>query len=231
MPKFESPIGSRQINAPSMREYTVPDESGYTPQEPQAHPAQRPPMRQIPSQDQFIDNQAMQDFQGHLDQASPIQESLEIEHQMMEARRAKREGKERLTSGAKRRIELLIGMTRLTRDVDIGGNVFTLKTLTSKELRESLMATTEFIGTVQYAFETRKQILARSLTIVAGVEVDQFLGSSELQDRLDFIEELDHSVLVRIYNEYNLLAKESQDKYSPKTEEEVKEVLADLKKS
>jgi hypothetical protein len=79
-------------------------------------------------------------------------------------------------------------------------------------------------------FESRKQVLARSLTVVAGVDIEQFLGSIDLQDRLDFIEEMDHALLIRLYNEYNTLATDSQNKYAPKTEADVKEVLSDLKK-
>jgi len=36
--------------------------------------------------------------------------------------------------------------------------------------------------------------------------------------------------LSRLYSEYVTLSKEAQDRYSPKTEEQVKEVLEDLKK-
>ena len=149
---------------------------------------------------------------------------------MMAAKKAQREGKQRLSDGARRRIEILIGMVRLTRDIDIEGNVFKLQTLKSKEMRDALVATSEFDGTIQLVFETRKQLLARSLVMIAGVETAQFLNSEDMQDRLDFIEEMDHSLLLRLYSEYISLSKEAQDKYALKTPEEVKEVLEDLKK-
>ena len=41
---------------------------------------------------------------------------------------------------------------------------------------------------------------------------------------------MDHALLLRLFHEYNLLAKEAQDKYAVKTEAEVKGVLEDVKK-
>jgi hypothetical protein len=223
MAKFESPLGAKPISSPQMREFTVPDESGYSP------PQQRPRDTSVP----IFDDTAFQEFAAQMQTQAPMRQAQpsELEQQFAEAKRLKREGKERLSDGAKRRIEMLIGMTRLTRDVEIGGHVYRLKTLSSKDLREALSIASNFADSnVLFIFETRKQILARSITIVAGVDIDQFLNSNELTDRLAFIDELDHTLLIRLYNEYNIMAKESQDKYVLKTEEEVQEVLTDLKK-
>ena len=216
MGSFDSQICSIKIQGSPMREFSVPDESGSRNFSEQRNSQHQP----------FFDEQSMNDFQSR----SPSNNDLEVEKQFADAKRAKREGKERLSDGAKRRIEMLIGMTKLTRDVDINGNLFRLKTLTSKELREAIVNSSEFNGNIGFVFETRKQILARSIVVVAGVDVDQFLGSTQTQAKLDFIEEMDHSLLVRLYNEYNLLAQEAETKYSPKSEEEIKEVLQDLKK-
>lgn len=230
MPEFKSPLGTRQIQGQPMRDFSVPDETGYE-QPPQA-PARRPHREH--SQPVF-DEQAMEDFQSQMHQhPHPVmqapREMTEGEMQILAAKKAKREGKERLSDGAKRRIEILIGMTRLTRDVDIDGKLYRLQTLKSKELREALVSTTEFDGTIQLIFETRKQLLARSLIVVAGVEIEQFLSSDDLQSKLDFIEEIDHSLLVRLYAEYVSLSNEAQDKYALKTVEEMKEVADELKK-
>ena len=45
---------------------------------------------------------------------------------------------------------------------------------------------------VQSPFEIRKQLLARSITQVAGMDFDQFVGSAELDDKLAAIEVFDH---------------------------------------
>jgi len=222
MPKFDSPIGSKQFQGQPMREFSVPDDSGY--EQPQQR-QMRVPHEPIPA----FDERAMREFQGQMQQPG-LREMSDIEKEIHAAKKAKREGKERLSDGARRRIELLIGMTRLTRDVEIGGQMYKLQTLTSQELRDAIVATAEFDGSVEFIFETRRQLLARSLTVVSGVEIDQFLNSRELDDRLYFIELLDHALLIRLYNEYVILSKEAQDRYSPKTEEQVKEIVEDLKK-
>jgi hypothetical protein len=225
MPKYDSPIGSRQIQGPPMREVSVSDESGFTPPPPQ----HRHMREEVPP----FDPEAMRQFESEMQprpQPISMKELSDVERQVFEAKKAQREGKQRLSDGARRRIEMLIGMTRLTRDIDIEGNMYRIQTLTSRELRDAITATAEFDGSVQFIFENRKQLLARSLVVVAGVEVQQFLNSNDLGDRIDFIEMMDHALLLRLFHEYNLLAKEAQDKYAVKTEAEVKGVLEDLKK-
>jgi hypothetical protein len=219
MPSFDSPLGKKKIQGAPMRDFSVPDETNL----------QRPPVRE--EQPPPFDPVALRDFQAQMQPSpSPMRQMSEVEQQILEAKRAKRDGRERLSDGAKRRIEMLIGMTRLSKDIDIEGNTYRLQTLASKDLREAVVAAAEFDGSVQLVFETRKQILARSLVIVAGVEVAQFLNSDQLEDRLNFIEELDHSLLLRLYNEYTELAQQAQTKYTIKTDAQVKEVIADLKK-
>lgn len=220
MPNYESPIGKKQFKQ-TTREFNVPDESGFVPQ--QVRPRQDP----MP----VFDENEMRQFEDNMHPSPPqMREVNNVEQQILEAKRAKREGKERLSDGARRRIEMLVGMTRLTKDVEIDGQLYRLQTLKSRELREALVATSEFDGSIQLVFETRKQLLARSLIVVAGMEIGQFLSSDDLQTKLDFIEEMDHSLLLRLYNEYVILANDAQDKYSLKTEEQVKEVIEDLKK-
>lgn len=225
MPKFESPLGSKQIQGAPMRDFSVPDESGYAPPAPPQRPHQH--QQEAPR----FDEAAMRDFQSRMQGPPPqMREVSSVEQEFLAAKKAKREGKERLSEGAKRRVEMLVGMTRLTRDVEVAGNMYRLQSLSSRELRDALTATAEFDGSIQLVFETRKQLLARSLVVIAGVETSQFLYSDDLEVRLDFIEMMDHALLLRLYNEYVLLSNEAQDKYAIKTEAEVQEVLEDLKK-
>ena len=222
MVKFESSIGGKQTQDQPMREFSVPDESGQPQQ-----------VRHRDTRSPVIDDGTLQSFQSRLQGIGPapqMREMSDIEREMMEAKRAKREGKERLSDGARHRIEVLLGMTRLTRNVEIDGQIFTLQALKNIELREALVATVEFDRTIQFIFETRKQLLARSMTVVAGVEISQFLNSEELGARFELIDNMDHALLQRLYSEYVLLANEAQEKYAIKTVAEGKEVIADLKK-
>jgi hypothetical protein len=125
---------------------------------------------------------------------------------------------------------MLLEMTRSNREVDLNGNVFILQTLRSKEMREAMMAASEFDGTVQSPFEIRRQLLSRSLISLAGIEFAQFVGSDSLEAKLELIDSLDEAILNRLFDEYSALVRESRDKYAIKTDEVAKEVAEDLKK-
>lgn len=216
MPNFESPIGKRNFSGPAMREFDVPDESDYPPQRGN------------------IDERSIRNFQERVDRQfgfSDEEELARAEQEIRIAREAKKNNKEKLNEGAKRRIEILIGLTQTVREIDINGNIFILRTLKSKEMKDAIMAASEFDGTVQGIYEIRRQLLAKSLTHVAGVDIDNFLGSTSFESKLSFIDELDDAFSSRLYDEYVTLSKESKEKYSIKSDQEMKEVIEDLKKS
>jgi hypothetical protein len=223
MPSFESPIGNRVLSSQAMKELDIPDESQFN-QENVVNPVYR--RRQaMPN----LDDASIQNMQAklHLEaQADPA----ELEKEFHEARKAKVTGREKISSGAKRRLEMLLGMTRTTHTVDIGGNIFTMQTIPAKYMREALVAISEFDGTVQAPFEARRQFLARSLIQVAGVEFSQFINSDTIEDKLSFLDELDESLLNRLYSEYLFMTEQAKEKYAIKSEIEAKEVFDDLKK-
>lgn len=210
MPKFESPLGSRTINNPNMREISIPD--GNNP---------------------IIDQQNMMDFASRLQNETSqlsLEEQTKIEREQKERREAQRTGKEKPSNSGRTRVEMLIEMLRQHRETEIGGEMYVLQSLKSKEIREATTAAVSYDGTVEFSFELRKQILARSLVKVAGIDINEFLSSRDLETKLVFVEELDHSFLTRLYQEYLTLSNEVSEKYSLKTEEDVKEVMEDLKK-
>lgn len=208
MATITSSLGNKSFQ-PGLKEYVVPDES--IPEEEIVNPYAKNQVN-IQSQPQMqLDRDA-------------IRESLELE------RRAKMQAEAKVSPAAKKRIEMLCGMSMLTREVDIDNNIFTLRTLKSKENRQALVDAVKYDGTIEFSFELRKQILARSIEKIAGVEIDAFLGSFDFKAKLEFIDELDEAVLDKLYNEYLSLNKEIKDKYSAKNEVEVKEVIEDIKK-
>lgn len=217
MPNFESPLGKKNFSGPAMREFDVPDESDYA--------NQRPSM---------IDEDSIRQFHARSERQfgfSDDQELARTEQEIRAAREAKRTGKERLSENAKRRIDMLLGLTRSSREVTLEGNVFILRTLKSKEMREAITAVSDYDGTIQGPYEVRRQLLARSLTHVAGLDVDTFIGSTSFEAKLAFIDEMDETFSNRLYDEYAALVKQSRDKYAINSENEAKEVVEDLKKS
>lgn len=216
MTSFDSPLGKKNFSSTQMKELDIPDENensfkGTT----------------------RVDINQIREFQSKLQRDNmPIyeQDTAELEKQIRQAREDKKHGRERLSEGAKKRIEMLVGMTRGSRQVEIEGNNFVLRTLKSKEMREALTEAAQFDGTIQSPFEIRRQFLARSIVEIAGVSIEQFIGSNSAEDKCLFIDELDESVLNRLYDEYLILVKEFKDKYAIKTEEEIKEFIGDIKK-
>lgn len=225
MAKFESTItGTKSFGNQTMKNIDIPDESNYTNQSPQqSYQGNNEQFRQDRSLK--LDQQAIQDFNARY---SKIDDPSADE--IYTAKKERQSGKEKLSVGAKKRLEMLIGMTRSTREVEIDKNIYILQSLKSKELRDVITAAAAFDGSVQFPFEFRKQILARSLVQIAGMEMEQFIGSSDLEVKLEVIEEMDHNLSLRLYREYTALVQESQEKYSIKNEEEVKELVEDLKK-
>lgn len=212
MAGYDSEIGSKKFGGSQMRSFDIPDESGY--QEP------------LPPE---MNPQLMQQI-NQMQQMQPPEDIAEIERRVREARAARQMQMSKISDGAKKRLEMLLGMTRTTREVDFDNNKFVLQSLKGKELREAIFQASKFDNTVEFPFEIRKQLLARSLVEIAGVSIEQFVGSSELSDKLNFVEELDDAFLSRLYTEYTIMASEARDKYSVKTEEEAKEIVEDIKK-
>lgn len=211
MPGFESPIGSRNFQGQGMREVEVPDISGYTP----------------PNMDEIREFQARAEqhahHHGHVHQQPSYSQEMPVA--------PRQEVSNKISESARKRIEMLLGMSQTIREVKIENNVFVLRSLKAKEMREALTAVIEFDGTVQGPYEIRKQLLGRSLTHVAGIEIGQFLGSNTLESKFIFIEELDESLANRLYDEYLALSKESKEKYGVKNSEDAKEVVEDIKKA
>lgn len=222
MGQFDSPLGTKRFGGVGLKEFEVPDESEPTPIK---HSGAR---YTAPNLD------AIHEFQSRLDneigENDHIYEMSQKEKEIREARALKKSGKERLNEGAKRRIEMLVGMSRLNRTVELDGNTYILQTLRAKEMREVFVETAKFDRTVESPYEMRKQLVGRSLCSIAGYDIEQFLGADSVEARLAFVDELPESLLDKLFNEYQLLVKESTDKYSIKDEVDAKEVLEDLKK-
>jgi hypothetical protein len=233
MPKFESPLGKQSIPERPMKHLSIPDESGFT-----APPPPNPqPMGGgfSPSVSRRVGRpmteEEMAEWQARMQESQDPDNSLsEVEREFKRARQEKARGVERLNDGARKRIEMLTDMTRTTRTADIGGQTYKLQTLKGREMRDAISAASEYDGTVHSPYEIRKQLLGRSLVVVAGVDIASFIGSNELDARLNAVEDMDDALLNRLYDEYLAMVKDARDRYSIKTEEDVKEVIEDLKK-
>ncbi len=135
-----------------------------------------------------------------------------------------------LSMGAKKRIDYLIGLTRMTKDVDVGDSQFSLRTLKSKELKAATLEAAKYSDTLEFPFQFRRHLLSYSLFLIDGNDVAVYLGDSSQEAVLEFLDELDESLVNALYAHYVELSVESSKKYAIKTQNDVKEVVEDLKK-
>lgn len=244
MPRFESPLGNKKFESQGMRELDVPDESN-----PPTTAAQNRRQRQL-EEASNLNIDAIREFQNRMQtsQAAAVNNSspsgqrfhgMGTQDNMHDLYRGEQEireikeiqhGRARLSESARRRVEILLGMVRDTRTISLPSGDYVLQTLRSQELRESFIATQPFDGTIEGPFEIRRQLLARSLIQVAGTDIEQFVGSREIEAKLSLLDELPEALLGRLFNEYNMLVDEARSKYAIKSEADAQEVLEDLKK-
>lgn len=147
------------------------------------------------------------------------------------------------------RIEILTGLGRKTKDVQIDGVNCTLRTLKSfeqklvsekieKAERSTNPTTGAVVGFTPTSLnEIKKETLTHSLYLIDGQSIEVVLGVSnydftqQYQARKQLINNMDDILLDHLFLKYQELNREAYDGYAPKTEEEVKEVAKAIHKS
>lgn len=131
---------------------------------------------------------------------------------------------------AKKRIEILANIGRLTKDVEIEGIRFSLRTLKAKETREATMSIFKCVNDADAAYEIRRQTLARAIYQIDGQDIESTLGGNDFDLKLNLIDEMEDTIINKLYNEFNNLKQEVRTKFGLETEEQVKGVVEDIKK-
>lgn len=161
---------------------------------------------------------------------APPEEDLSLEEDLKQQRYLKANpDKERMSDHGKNRINHLLGLTRLTTEVNVDGVKFVLRTLKSSENREAITEASKYLGQ-EAQFEFRKQILARSLAQIETMTFEDFIGSNLMKDKLNFVDSLDETLCNMLFVGFDKLIKEVNAKYGQNTPEQAKEVIEDLKK-
>lgn len=192
----------------------------------------QPPLRQwtIPEGDQI--NQVSQG-PSSFDPSFDPQAMQELEQSVKEARKQKATNEVKISQPGKQRLEILANIGRLTKEVEIGGVRFSLRTLKTRETREvALAAFSANIKTdLEASYEMRRQQLARSIHKIDGHDVALVLGNDTFAARLYWIDnDLEESVALKLFAEMNTLNEQARSQFDIKTEEQAKEVSEDLKK-
>lgn len=148
---------------------------------------------------------------------------------------------------ARRRIELITGIGRKTKDVQIDGSTFTLRTLKTFEynclaqIAEKADRTTLKSGIVTFTptsmYSIKVEALGHSIYMIDGQNIDIILGTinedyeTQVETRKDLIREMDNSLIDYLFVNYETLNKENTDGYMPKNTKEVEEVVDTIRKS
>lgn len=157
-----------------------------------------------------------------------IQEMEQRAHQLREEKFA---SLAKISESAKKRIELLANIGRLTKDILVAGITFSLRTLKSKEMREASFATfTETNTQLEASYEARKQQLARSIYQIDHQDIDFVLGSKDLDARFVLLDSLEETVIGSLWDGFLALKEEAHTKFGLTSEKDTKEVVEDLKK-
>jgi hypothetical protein len=226
MPTIKSELSSKNYPSPQMRQAVIPHETeanvniDYDAINAIMKERGMPP----------ISPQTLQNAPQMAPQAPPPS-FQDIEKQVKQARIDKAEGRaSRLSPAAKQRIEMLCGMSRLQKETTLDNQKYILQSLRGKEQEEIWVAAAESQGSVAFPFELRKQTLARSLIHVAGADIDLFLGTSDMDAKLELMDSLPEELLNKLYQVFNELTDEHKKKYAIKTDKDAEEVSNDLKK-
>lgn len=200
-----------------------------------SQPQGQQPLRQwtVPDAKGVGDASLLNSYSGGDDPSFDPQAMRELEQSVKTARQQKVSGESRISPSGKQRMELLADIGRLTREVEIGGIRFSLRTLKTRETREvALAAFSANIKTdLEASYEMRRQQLARSIHKIDGHEVGLVLGDDSFAARLDWIDnDLEESVALKLFAEMNALNEEARSQFDIKTDAQAKEVAEDLKK-
>lgn len=175
----------------------------------------------------------MQNFVINEAEDDDFSRKMQAEEEMFNLRKQKQlelAGKSKLSEGAKKRIETLLGMTRESKVIKVAEISFEIQVLKSGENKDAILSAAEFDGTIKFPFELRRQVISRALVRIEDVDFENFIGSKSLEAKLDFLDQMDEPVLARLYNEYVKLNEDAGKKYGMNNSEQVNEVVADLKK-
>lgn len=148
---------------------------------------------------------------------------------------------------AQRRVELITGLGRKTKDVTVENITFTLRSLKAFE-QNSLAQVVAKQTRVQLGdgklgftpegmYNIKTEALSHSLYLVDGQPVEIVLGTvnnpyeEQVAARKDLITEMDGELTDYLFLHFERLSAETRDGYAPKTTEEVKEVVDTIRKS
>lgn len=155
----------------------------------------------------------------------------DLERRLMNARQEKKDREQRAPASAIQRLEILTGIGRLVRDVEIEGVNFSLKSLKSKEIRIVMEQAALAKTNVGEALTIRDYTLAFAIYKIDDRPFEQYIGSNEYEDKVETVENLDASVTKTLWKEYSAMINEHQEALKQDLGKNSEEILDNVKKS
>jgi hypothetical protein len=210
MAEINSPLGKTKVNTPHRRVYTVEDNS--------------------------VDS-ANPSYEDTAEAFLREQDAKRVPLEQIQTRQEMLKEQNRIKPEARKKLEVLLGIARNTKDVEIDGVVFTLQTLKDYEIEELTKLPKLFEEgvlkesvAVEFLFYLRRVTLAYSLVSMDGESIDNVLEVNDFDSKIEAIKLLDNNLTAYLFNIYEQLRDETSAKYSIKNKKEVEEVVESLKK-
>lgn len=159
-------------------------------------------------------------------------ESSKVEFQDLQAQRQEiiNAGK-RITSASKERMEILLNLGRLTKDVEVEGIKFSLRSLKSKEIQSITKMAEQLDSQIDSYFASRNNVLSRAIYAIDDQSLGDVLDKADGGAVLKWLDEMDDAILEYLHDAYLEMVKKNKKRFEIKSEEQIKEVVEELKKS
>lgn len=204
MSEINSPLGRRNF-ANQSKVLTVPDESEH------AHSG---PLAGIPAEFLNTNTQAEVDRNALIAQRKAAQESAQ-----------------KISPGAKERIEFLLGIGKVTKDVDVDGTTFTLKALSDVQNQDVLLKIVQgYKNDADALLYSRRLTLTYAITHIDGTSIGIQLGDDSFETKFTVLGQMDSDVIGYIYSHYEEMTVNKRKKYTIKNEKDAEQVVEELKK-
>lgn len=136
----------------------------------------------------------------------------------------------KISSSARERVEVLIGLGRVKTEVELEGVKFTLQSLKAAEMRDVTFEGNKGRDEMDKYFLSRNHTVARSIVAIDGQPVDLVLGSRDQESVLDLINNMEDSMIETLHDTYFEMVKLNKRKLTIESKGEAKEVVEDVKK-
>jgi hypothetical protein len=195
---------------------------------PNKGPSVQQPLREFPTVGDSEDS--AETISSHYGSSSNMDYDLTAE-EMEGLKRARQEKQAQpVPIQSRTRLEFLADIGKITKDVEIGGITFTLRTLKSKEMKAVYLSLVEVSNKVEELYNHKFYSLAYSLIKLDGQPVEIMLNIRNFLDKLKILQELEESTTDKLYSAYLELKNSSETQFAVKTDADVKEVSDTLKK-